>query len=54
MLTIAPMMIGGYKAVNILLGANESNVPRITSLNTHQYEDEIVMWGSLEYEDIET
>ena len=53
-LTIAPMMIGGYKAVHSLLGANGSNFPRISSLNTHQHEDEIVMWGLLEYEDIET
>ena len=50
-LTVAPMLLGGYKAVNGLLAEDDNYLPRIVSLNSYQQNDEIVIWGGLEYED---
>ena len=50
-LTVAPMLIGGYKAVDGLLAEDGNYLPRITSLNSYQQNDEIVIWGRLEYEE---
>ena len=47
-LTIAPKLIGGYKAVDSLI--DDSYFPRITSVNSHQQENELVVWGELEYQ----
>ena len=46
-LTVAPMLVGGYKAVNTL--ANDSICPRIVALNSHQQDDEIIVWGEIDY-----
>ena len=50
-LTVAPILLGGYKAVNGLLAEDDNYLPRIISLNSYQQNDEIVIWGGLEYED---
>ena len=50
-LTVAPMLIGGYKAIDSLLAEDGNYFPNITSLNSYQQNDEIVIWGKLEYED---
>ena len=46
-LTIAPVLVGGYKAVNTL--TNDSIFPRIVALNSHQQDDEIIIWGEIDY-----
>ena len=46
-LTVAPMLVGGYKAVNTL--TNDSIFPRIVALNSHQQDDEIIVWGEIDY-----
>ena len=48
-LTQAPMLVGGYKAVNGLTG--DTFFPRIVALNSHQQEDEMVVWGEIDYLD---
>ena len=48
-LTVAPMLVGGYKAVNSL--TSETFFPRIVGLNSHQQEDEIIVWGEIDYLD---
>ena len=42
------MLVGGYKAVNTL--TNDSIFPRIVALNSHQQDDEIIVWGEIDYE----
>ncbi len=46
-LTIAPVLVGGYKAVNTL--TDDSIFPRIVALNSHQQDDEIIVWGEIDY-----
>jgi len=46
-LTVAPMLVGGYKAVNTL--TNDSIFPRIVALNSRQQDDEIIVWGEIDY-----
>ena len=48
-LTVAPRLVGGYKAVNTLI--NDSIFPRIVALNSHQQDDEIIVWGEIDYKD---
>ena len=48
-LTIAPMLVGGYKAVNTLTG--DTSFPRIAALNSHQQGDEMILWGEIDYQD---
>ena len=48
-LTIAPMLVGGYKAVNTLIG--DTSFPRIAALNSHQQGDEMILWGEIDYQD---
>ena len=48
-LTIAPMLVGGYKAVNTLTG--DTSFPRIAALNSHQQGDEMILWGQIDYQD---
>ena len=48
-LTVAPMLVGGYKAVNTLIG--DTSFPRIAALNSHQQGDEMILWGEIDYQD---
>lgn len=48
-LTVAPMLIGGYKAIDELHGESQSTFPRISPLFSQQLDDEVIVWGQLRY-----
>lgn len=48
-LTIAPRLVGGYKAIGSLGNTAADELPRIRPLNTAQLGDDIIVWGDLEY-----
>lgn len=50
-LTIAPTMIGGYKAVNDLGFSSQRQLPQISPLHTGRLGDDLIMWGNLRYDD---
>lgn len=49
--TVAPTLIGGYKALGDLGLMAGSPLPRITPLFTGQLHDDLIMWGNLQYRD---
>lgn len=48
-LTVAPRLIGGYKAVNDLGTDAEVLLPRIAPLFTATLDDDLIMWGRVHY-----
>ena len=48
-LTLSPKLVGGYKAVDELLGCGDRNSPGITSVHSCQAGDDVVVWGDLQY-----
>lgn len=48
-LTVAPRLVGGYKAVADLGFDSVTGLPRITGMHTAMLEDDLIMWGSLQY-----
>ena len=50
-LTIAPRFVGGYKAVNKLDAITRDNLPRIDPLYTEKLNDDLIVWGDLQYGD---
>lgn len=50
-LTIAPTIVGGYKAVNDLGFSSRRQLPRISPLHTGRMGDDLIMWGNLRYDD---
>ncbi len=50
-LTIAPVLVGGYKAVNDLGVAESVDLPRILPLFTEKLDEDVIMWGNLNYQD---
>ena len=48
-LTIAPTLVGGYKAVGHL-GINQKHLlPKIQGLSVEMLADDLIMWGELNY-----
>lgn len=50
-LTIAPTLVGGYKAVGDLGATGKSQLPRISPLYTAKLGDDLIVWGDLKYEE---
>lgn len=50
-LTVAPVLVGGYKAIGSLGIQTRTQLPRIRSLHTQRLEDDLIMWGKLHYPD---
>ena len=48
-LTVAPNLVGGYKAVGDLGLHARTQLPRIKPLNIERLADDLIMWGSLHY-----
>lgn len=48
-LTVAPLLVGGYNATENLCNAGSGSFPRITPLFSQQLGDELFMWGRLQY-----
>lgn len=48
-LTVAPALVGGYKAVADLGFSRECQIPRISPLGTQRLGDDLIMWGPLRY-----
>lgn len=48
-LTIAPKLVGGYKAVNQLLGEGGQSQPLISPVHSASAGDDLLVWGDLNY-----
>jgi len=48
-LTVAPVLIGGYKALGRLCDGEMTSFPRISRLSSQQLENELIVWGQLHY-----
>lgn len=48
-LTVAPALVGGYKAIGSLGIHSTTALPRIAPLHTQRLEDDLIMWGNLHY-----
>ncbi|WP_347989078.1 RibD family protein [Methylomonas sp. AM2-LC] len=50
-LTIAPTLIGGYKGVGNLGITSKQQLPKIRPLYSQMLEDDLIMWGDLQYQE---
>jgi len=50
-LTLAPTVIGGYRAVGDLGFTTRQQLPQIAPLHTRQLGEDLIMWGKLHYRD---
>lgn len=48
-LTVAPTLVGGYKAVQDLGYTMKSQLPRINPMHTRQLGEDLILWGNLQY-----
>jgi 3,4-dihydroxy 2-butanone 4-phosphate synthase/GTP cyclohydrolase II len=48
-LTVAPMLVGGYKAVGELGCNHKAQLPRIAPLNSERLSEDLIIWGRLHY-----
>jgi len=48
-LTVAPLLVGGYNAVERLCATSQGTFPRISPLFSQQLGDELIVWGRLRY-----
>ena len=48
-LTVAPTLVGGYKAVSDLGFTEKSQLPRISPLHTRRLGDDLILWGNVHY-----
>jgi riboflavin-specific deaminase-like protein len=48
-LTIAPVLVGGYKAVGELGCSCKAQLPRIAPLNSERLGEDLIIWGQLHY-----
>ena len=48
-LTVAPKLVGGYKAINDLQGADRNGRFNIAPINFAQAGEDLVVWGELQY-----
>lgn len=53
-LTVAPLLVGGYNALDRLCDNGSGNFPRISPLFTQQLGDELIAWGRLRYGAVST
>jgi diaminohydroxyphosphoribosylaminopyrimidine deaminase / 5-amino-6-(5-phosphoribosylamino)uracil reductase len=53
-LTIAPTLVGGYKAITDLGLMTKQQLPRIAPLYTEHLDDDLIMWGNLHYSESES
>jgi len=47
--TVAPRLVGGYKALGDLGADNQRELPRISPVFTERLEDDLIMWGRVCY-----
>ncbi|HDZ09209.1 RibD family protein [Pseudohongiella sp.] len=52
-LTVAPRLVGGYKAVGDLAFAERSSLPHIAPLFTDTLGTDLIMWGQVQYKQTE-
>lgn len=50
-LTVAPALVGGYKAIDELGITKRAQLPRIEAINTQRLGEDLIMWGALHYGD---
>jgi len=48
-LTVAPRLVGGYKAVSELCNSDATGFPEISPLYTQQLDNELIMWGRVHF-----
>jgi riboflavin biosynthesis pyrimidine reductase len=48
-LTVAPRLVGGYKAIGELLGSDSSEPRLINPIHSGQAGSDLVVWGDLQY-----
>jgi riboflavin-specific deaminase-like protein len=48
-LTVAPLLVGGYNAIGRLSDPNAVSLPHIESVHSRQLGDELIVWGRLQY-----
>jgi riboflavin-specific deaminase-like protein len=48
-LTIAPKLVGGYKAVNALLGDGRQSPPLVSPVHSARAGDDLLVWGDFNY-----
>lgn len=48
-LTVAPVLVGGYNAIAELRGPDMASFPYISPLCSEQLADEVIVWGNLNY-----
>jgi riboflavin-specific deaminase-like protein len=48
-LTVAPLLVGGYNAIDRLCDDGGSSFPQISPLASEQIGDEMIVWGQLHY-----
>ncbi|WP_058021311.1 RibD family protein [Pseudohongiella spirulinae] len=48
-LTVAPVLVGGYNAIGRLVDPDKASFPHIAPLHSHQLGDEMIVWGALHY-----
>jgi len=48
--TMAPTIVGGYKAINDLGYTEKCQLPRIHPYYSQRLQDDMIMWGNLDYE----
>src|SRR5690606_36707731 len=48
-LTVAPRLVGGYKAVSDLDVDSKAELPHISPMYTGMLESDLIMWGRLQY-----
>ena len=53
-LTVAPRLVGGYKAIDELLGGDSNEQLLIKPIHSGQAGDDLVVWGDLQYAGAET
>lgn len=48
-LTVAPVLVGGYNAIGRLVDPEKASFPHIAPLHSHQMGNEMIVWGALHY-----
>lgn len=48
-LTVAPVLVGGYNAIGRLVDPEKASFPHIAPLHSHQMGNEMIVWGTLHY-----
>ena len=48
-ITLAPILVGGYKAVDDLGASNKGQLPRIEPFYSAKLGNDLILWGDLQY-----